>query len=71
METYHFVTEWFFRVPVDRVFEETADIEAYPAWWKSLRKAKMRGSEAKLQLGSIAIARSKAPCLSASASRWK
>jgi len=54
MEMYHFVTEWFFRVPVERVWEETSNIEAYPDWWKDLKKAKMRGPESKLQLGSVA-----------------
>jgi len=53
MEMYHFVTEWFFRVPDERVWDETADIEAYPRWWKSLRKAKIRGPESRLQLGSV------------------
>ena len=54
MEMYHFVTKWFFTVPVERVWEETANIEAYPTWWKNLKKAKLRGPESKLQLGSIA-----------------
>jgi uncharacterized protein YndB with AHSA1/START domain len=54
MEMYHFVTEWFFAVPIERVWEETANIEAYPTWWKNLKKAKIRGPESKLQLGSIA-----------------
>ncbi len=54
MEMYHFVTIWFFPVPVERVWEETANIEAYPTWWKNLKKAKLRGPESKLQLGSIA-----------------
>lgn len=54
MEMYHFVTEWFFKVPVERVWEETSNIEAYPDWWKGLRKAKMRGPESRLQLGSVA-----------------
>ena len=54
MEMYNFVTEWFFRVPVERVWEETSNIEAYPDWWKDLRKAKIRGPESRLQLGSVA-----------------
>ena len=54
MEMYHFVTKWFFTVPFERVWEETANIEAYPTWWKNLKKAKLRGPESKLQLGSIA-----------------
>ena len=54
MEMYHFVTEWFFKAPIERVWEETGNIEAYPTWWKGLRKAKMRGPESRLRLGSIA-----------------
>lgn len=54
MEMYHFVTKWFFNVPIERIWDETANIEAYPAWWKNLKKAKIRGSEPRLQLGSIA-----------------
>lgn len=54
MAMYHFVTEWFFKVPVERVWEETSNIEAYPSWWKDLRKAKIRGTESKLKLGSVA-----------------
>lgn len=54
MEMYHFVTEWLFKVPVERVWEETSNIEAYPTWWKNLKKAKLHGPESKLQLGSIA-----------------
>lgn len=53
MEMYHFVTKWFFRAPIERVWEETANMEAYPDWWRNLRKAKIRGSESRLQLGSV------------------
>ena len=54
MEMYHFVTKWFFQVPIERVWEETANIEAYPSWWKNLKKAKLRGTESRLQFGSVA-----------------
>jgi uncharacterized protein YndB with AHSA1/START domain len=54
MEMYHFVSEWFFKAPIEKVWEETENIEAYPTWWKDLRKAKMRGPESRLRLGSIA-----------------
>ena len=53
MGMYHFITEWFFPVPVERVWEETANIGAYPTWWKNLKKAVIRGPESRLQLGSI------------------
>ena len=53
MEMYHFVTRWFFRAPVEKVWEEAASMEAYPEWWQSLKKARMRGPGSRLQLGSI------------------
>ena len=53
MVTYHFITEWFFPVPVERVWEETSNIETYPTWWENLKKAVIRGTESRLQPGSI------------------
>lgn len=53
MEMYHFVTEWVFRTPIERVWEEVKNLEAYPTWWKSLKKVKIRGAERELRLGSV------------------
>jgi len=53
MEMYHFVTNWFFKATKERVWQETANMESYPSWWKDLRKAEVRGPEPRLQLGSI------------------
>ncbi|UCC60820.1 MAG: SRPBCC family protein [Dehalococcoidia bacterium] len=53
MEMYHFVTNWFFSAPKERVWEETANMESYPSWWKDLRKAEIRGPESRMQLGSV------------------
>ena len=53
MEVYHFVTKWFFQAAPERVWEEAANMESYPSWWKDLRKAEIRGSEPALQSGSI------------------
>lgn len=53
METYHFVTKWFFQTPMERVWEEIIDVEAYPKWWVSFKKSKIRGTERKAQLGSV------------------
>src|SRR5690349_2623510 len=30
---YDFVTHWFFRAPIERVFAELAAVEQWPAWW--------------------------------------
>ena len=53
MEMYHFVTRWFFRASIERVWEEASNVEAYPDWWKYLRRAKMRGDRHGLRLGSV------------------
>ena len=54
MEMYHFVTTWSFQAPTERVWEEIIDVESWPAWWQSFKKATIRGPEPKLQLGSVA-----------------
>ena len=53
MEMYHFVTKWFFQAPIERVWEEIIDVETWPTWWQSIKKAKIRGAERKPQLGSV------------------
>jgi hypothetical protein len=47
METYHFVTNWYFKAPVESVWEELADVKSWPSW----RKVKFHRSESKVQLG--------------------
>lgn len=53
METYHFVTNWHFQAPIERVWEELVDVKAWPTWWPSWRKATLHGAESKSQLGSM------------------
>jgi uncharacterized protein YndB with AHSA1/START domain len=53
METYHFVTNWYFKAPVESVWKELADVKSWPSWWPSWRKAEFHGSESKVQLGTI------------------
>ena len=36
-EPYHFVTDWRFRAPGQRVWAVILDIERYPDWWKNFR----------------------------------
>jgi len=36
-EPYHFVTDWRFRAPVQRVWAVILDIERYPDWWRNFR----------------------------------
>jgi uncharacterized protein YndB with AHSA1/START domain len=51
---YHFVTHWFFEAPIERVWNELEDLEAWPSWWSSYRKAKKITPEPRLQVGSRA-----------------
>lgn len=53
METYHFVTNWHFHAPIERVWDELIHVSAWPTWWSCWRKAQYRGGEAQSQLGSI------------------
>jgi hypothetical protein len=40
-EQYHFVTEWRFRAPLDKVWSVVLDIQHYPGWWKNFRKVEI------------------------------
>jgi len=53
MLMYHFVTRWHFEAPIERVWEEAKNIEAYPSWWNDLKKAEIRGTETALKLGTV------------------
>ena len=53
MKIDHFVTEWFFQAPIERVWEEIIDVEAWPTFWQTYKKATIRGPEPRLQLGSV------------------
>lgn len=54
MKMYHLVTKWFFQAPIEKVWDEIADLNSWPTWWQDFKKATIRGTEAKLQLGSLA-----------------
>lgn len=34
---YHFITQWQFNAPLERVFQEIYQSEAWPSWWKGVR----------------------------------
>ena len=38
MASYRFVTEWRLEAPIERVFDEIKDVDAWPSWWPSVRK---------------------------------
>jgi hypothetical protein len=51
-EPYHFVTDWRFKAPVQRVWSVVLDIERYPGWWKNFRHVNITRGDGK-SLGSI------------------
>jgi hypothetical protein len=53
MEMYHFITTWFFRAPIEKVWNEVIDVEAYPTWWPGIRRVIIQGPESRIQVGSI------------------
>ena len=40
-DQYHFVTEWRFRAPLERVWSIVLDLERYPGRWKNFRRVKV------------------------------
>lgn len=54
MQMYHFVTNWFFDAPIERVWDEIVDVPSWPRWWPSYRKATPLSPDAALQVGSRA-----------------
>jgi hypothetical protein len=40
-EPYHFVTDWHFSAPLERVWAVVLDIERYPGWWKNFRRVQI------------------------------
>jgi hypothetical protein len=51
-ETYHFVTDWRFRAPLQKVWSVVLDIERYPDWWKNFRRVKITRGDGK-SVGSV------------------
>ena len=53
LNIFHFVTEWFFQAPIDKVWEQITDVRSYPTKWPTWRSVVFRGLECELQLGSV------------------
>lgn len=51
-QTYHFVTEWRFRAPLENVWSVVLDIGHYPSWWKNFRRVTIRLGDGK-SVGSV------------------
>jgi hypothetical protein len=51
MEMYHFVTEWFFRVPIEKVWNEIDDWESWSTWWQDCAGSPERWNSGHMPLG--------------------
>ncbi|HEY8737624.1 MAG TPA: SRPBCC family protein [Candidatus Dormibacteraeota bacterium] len=51
-EEYHFVTDWRFRAPLEKVWTVVVDIERYPGSWKNFRGVRIIHGDGK-SVGSI------------------
>ncbi len=51
-EPYHFVTDWRFRAPLQKVWSVVLDIERYPGWWKNFRRVTITRGDGKA-VGSV------------------
>jgi hypothetical protein len=51
-EQYHFVTEWVFQAPLQKVWSVVLDIERYPDWWKNFRRVRITRGDGK-SVGSV------------------
>ena len=49
---YHFVTDWRFSAPLQRVWEVVLDIERYPGWWKNFRRVSITRGDGR-SIGSV------------------
>ncbi len=55
MADYHFVTRWSFQAPVERLWEELGQVEAWAAWMPpGVWKATLRGAGPAVGMGTVA-----------------
>ena len=45
MRAFHFVTQWTFRAPIERVFSEISACERYASWWTGFEKSEKHREE--------------------------
>ncbi|MCP9451211.1 MAG: SRPBCC family protein [Nitrospira sp.] len=53
MPLYHFITNWFFQAPIERVWEELIHVADWPSWWASWKRVVIHGSASEVQVGSM------------------
>jgi uncharacterized membrane protein len=42
MPEYHFVTEWKFNAPLEKVWNEIRSMDTWPEWWKYVKSVELR-----------------------------
>ncbi len=52
MEMYHFVTNWFFQSPPEKVWDELSNFASWPSWWPAWKKLSAQGEETAISVGS-------------------
>jgi len=52
-QQYHFVTEWWFDVAPDRLWQQVVDVASWPDWWGDISEARLQDSETTLCRGSV------------------
>lgn len=45
MRAFHFVTQWSFRAPIERVFSEVSACERYASWWRGFEKSERHATD--------------------------
>ncbi len=53
MSKYVFVSHWKFNAPVDRVWNEIRDMDAWPGWWKYVKKVQLTKHGNANDIGSV------------------
>ncbi len=53
MIKYHFITEWSFRAPAERIWALVKEPESIAEWWPEIEKVKIRGENKDIAKGNI------------------
>lgn len=53
MQTYSFLTQWHFKAPIEKVWNEVSRVETWPASWKQFRKADIRNPDRPVGIGTV------------------
>lgn len=53
MSQYSFVTHWKFNAPMEKVWHEIRDMDAWPGWWKYVKQVKLVKHGSANDIGSV------------------